>query len=54
MYIIESNPIIKAKDLAIILNVSLRTAQRLYQDIKTQYQIKNVTLKHYNDYFKIP
>lgn len=42
------------KDIQNSLEVSYNTAQKIYSDIKKEYQISIVTLSHYYKYLKIP
>lgn len=47
------NPILKIKDLQIILNISQSSAQRMYADIKAEYKIKFVTQLHLHKYLNL-
>ena len=48
--------VITYKDIAALLNVSPRTAQKYLADMKKHYNPKSkaVTMAHFNDYFAIP
>lgn len=43
--------VITCKDIAELSNVSVRTAQRIYSDIKKLYQLKRVTMYYYIKYY---
>ena len=45
--------LVTTKELANLLNVSVRTAQKFKKDIKEEYKIQHVTRHHVNKYFKI-
>lgn len=46
--------VITAKELAIKMNISIRSAYRLLKEIKEEQTIKIVTLSHIKHYLKIP
>lgn len=48
-----TNPILKIKDLQNILECSRSTAQRMYKDIKGEYNIEIVTQMHLHKYLKL-
>ena len=43
--------IITCKDIAQLSGVSMRTAQRIYSDIKKTYKLKKVTMYYYIKYY---
>mgnify|MGYP002795044738 FL=1 len=43
-----------AKELAVKLNISIRSAQRLLRDIKVEQNLKIVSWCHVAEYLKIP
>lgn len=45
---------ITIKELAIKLNISVSSAQRLARDIKQEYDIKILCYSHVMNYLKIP
>lgn len=45
---------ITIKELALKMNISFTSAQRLYSDVKKDYGIKIVTISHIHEYLKIP
>lgn len=45
---------ITIKELAVKMNISTTSAQRVLRDIKDEKEIKIVTWSHVQDYLKIP
>lgn len=45
--------LIKVKDIAVLLDVTDRTAGEIYRDVKSEYSIKRVLYKHLKEYLKI-
>lgn len=45
---------IVAKDIEFLLGVSLSSAERYYNDVKKEFNLKIVTRYHLNLYLKIP
>lgn len=43
--------VITCKDIAELSDVSMRTAQRIYSEIKKMYQLKRVTMYYYIKYY---
>lgn len=45
---------ITAKELAIEMNISVKSAHRLLKDIKTELELKKVCMYHVKQYLQIP